>query len=475
MDKLIEAKNKFLNDNSQTSATITSLDQQIDVKKKEYLQTLLADNRQKDTGSILDQTLLDQLRESRIKEELNLYLLKNRENLFRQWVERYRRENPKIVERAIEEARMKRGKTVYENLYNILLEKGEEARIKSATGSGGIRIIDEPFLPTRPVPSKVPRNLALGFVLGLCLGLGLALAIEYFDNSIHYKEDINQKLGLTVIGAIPEIMPTNHTLQSKTYGLLEKIMKQTRRSELANAGSDGYHDHLIFSLRPRDPIIDSYRTLRTNLQFTGVDKPLRTLLITSSLPREGKTLTSANLAISYAEFGHRVLIIDGDMRKPKQHDIFNIKISPGLSDYLARGMSLKDVIYPTKSDNLKVLPCGTLPPNPSEMVGSLQMGELIQKVSEKFDLVIIDSPPVQIVSDAMLLATKVSYVTLVVKFGLTQLRDIQETLDILERVKAPILGVIFNGIKVSRGYGTHYKYNYYYSYSNSGEKRKNLI
>jgi polysaccharide biosynthesis transport protein len=472
MDRLIEAKNNILNDNSGSTTKITSLDQQIDAKKKEYLQTLLADNRQKDSGSILDQTLLDQLRESRIKEELNLYLLKNRENLLRQWVERYRRDNPRIVERAIEEARIKRGKTVYENLYNILLEKGEEARIQSATGTGGIRIIDEPFMPTRPVPSKVPRNLALGFALGLCLGLGLAMAIEYLDNSIHSKEEITQKLKLTVVGTIPEILSVNIPIHRKAFGFLEKFRKHKQQPESAIANGNDYSSHLLSSLRPRDPILDSYRTLRTNLQFTGVDNPIRSLLVTSSLPREGKTLTSANLAISFAEFGHRVLIVDGDMRKPRQHEIFDTKMSPGLSDFLAKDLKLNDVIYPTKSENLKVVPCGTIPPNPTEMVGSKKMSEFISKVLEKFDLVIIDSPPVHVVSDPMLLATKVSHVLLLVKFGLTQLRDVQETLSILQQAKAPLLGVIFNGIKIGRGYGNQYKYSYY-SYSNSRDKKKN--
>jgi polysaccharide biosynthesis transport protein len=470
MDELIGARNKILNTSGSANAKVNALDQQIETKKREYLQILLADNRQKDSGSVVDQTILDQLRESRIKEELNLYLLKNRESLFRQWVERYRRENPRIVERAIEESRMKRGKTVYENLYNILLEKGEEARIKSATGTGGIRVIDEPVLPERPVPSKVLHHLVLGFVLGLGFGLGLALIVEYLDNSIHNQQELTQKIGLAVIGAVPEINAVTRSLKSNSVSFWRSFRSKKQTSKWAGNNKNGYHDNLLFALRPRDPIIDAYRTLRTNLQFTSVDKPIRSLLITSSLPGEGKTLSSANLAISFAESGKKVLLVDADMRKPKQQDIFDIKKSPGLSDFLVRNLTLEQVCYPTKSENLKVVPCGTTPPNPAEMVGSQRMSDFINHAQEKFDLVIIDSPPVQIVSDPMPLAAMVSHVLLVVKFGKTQIRDLQETKTILQHVKASILGVIFNDIKVGRGYGNYHKYEYYYGYSSSNKK-----
>jgi tyrosine-protein kinase Etk/Wzc len=470
MDKLMEARNKLLNSGSSASAKINTLDQQIEAKKKEYLQILLADNRQKDAGSVIDQTILDQLRESRIKEELNLYLLKNREALYRQWVERYRRENPKIVERAIEEARMKRGKTVYENLYNILLEKGEEARIKSATGTGGIRVIDEPVLPERPVPSRALYHIVLGFVLGLGMGLGLALMVEYLDNSIHVPQELSQKLGLVVIGNVPEINSVTRALNSNAVSFWNKVRKKQQIAKWAGNNKNGYHDNLLFALRPRDPIIDAYRTLRTNLQFTSVDKPIRSLLITSSLPGEGKTLSSANLAISFAESGKKVVLVDADMRKPRQHDIFDIKKSPGLSDFLVRDLTLDQVCYPTKAENLKVVPCGTTPPNPAEMVGSQRMSDFIAIAQQKFDLVVIDSPPVQIVSDPMPLAAMVSHVLLVVKFGKTQIRDLQETKSILQHVKASILGVIFNDIKVGRGYGNYHKYEYYYGYSSTNKK-----
>ena len=470
MDELIEARNKLLSTHGSTDARTDALDQQIEAKKKEYLQILLADNRQKGAGSVMDQTILDQLRESRIREELNLYLLKNRENLYRHWVERYQRENPRIVERAIEESRMKRGKTVYENLYNILLEKGEEARIKSATGTGGIRIIDEPVLPQRPVPSKTPFRLVLGFVIGLGFGLGLALVVEYLDNSIHDQQELSQKLGLAVIGSVPEINSVNRALDRRPVAFWKKFGRRQQVSKWAGNNKNGYHDNLLFALRPRDPIIDAYRTLRTNLQFTSVDKPIRSLLLTSSLPGEGKTLSSANLAISFAESGKRVLLIDADMRKPKQHDIFDVKKSPGLSDYLVRNLALEQVCYPTKSEHLKVVPCGTTPPNPAEMVGSQRMKDFINEAQGKFDLVIVDSPPVQIVSDPMPLSTMVSHVLLVVKFGQTQLRDLEETLAILQHVKASLLGVIFNDIKVGRGYGNYHKYEYYYGYSSSNKK-----
>jgi len=233
-----------------------------------------------------------------------------------------------------------------------------------------------------------------------------------------------------------------------------------------HASSNGYTGHLISQMKPREPVVDAYRTLRTNLQFASVDQPISALLVTSALPGEGKTLSSANIAISFAELGQRVLLIDGDMRKPKQHTLFGLKSTPGLADCMARGLSAGQVIYQTSVPNLRLVPCGTIPPNPAEMIASQRMGDFIAQCRMMFDLVVIDAPPVRLVTDPLLFAAKATHVLLVVKANSTQMRDVQEAAALMHRAQTPILGVLFNYVKTTRGYGDYHRYNYYYtSYS----------
>jgi len=461
LDQLVEERSR-LSASGQRGVRAVALDQEIDEVRNQLYRAIIETRPAKDAGAYLNQNLWEEIRQNRVKEELQLYMLRNRERFFQRQVETYRRENPKLIERAIEMTRLQRSKKVYEDMFSILLEKGEEARIKSATSTGGIRIIDWPTIPQDPVPTKMLRNLLIGALLGLGLGFGFAMVREYLDNTIRSGDELTRHTGLSILAAVPDI-----------EGRTDKNIaaKLNPAAILSGADDDEYGKNLIHKLQPRDPIVDVYRSLRTNLQFAGVDKPITALLVTSSLPGEGKTLTAANLAISYAELGKRVLLVDGDLRKPKQHSALGVEVTVGLSDFMVKSLDLKQILYPTAVPNLRLAPCGTVPPNPAEMIASRRMSDFLQHMQKLFDLVIIDSPPVRVVADPLLLAGKVSHALLVVKFASTQLRDVQEAVSLLRRAKTPLLGAVFNHINLGRGHGYYGRYNYYY-YSDGAEKKR---
>ena len=228
-------------------------------------------------------------------------------------------------------------------------------------------------------------------------------------------------------------------------------------------------------IQSKEPVVDAYRHVRTNIQFANVDSALKRIMITSSIPGEGKTLTAANLAISFAELGKRILVVDCDLRKSHQHILFNIRKSPGLSDYLAHNIALEKTIYMTHVPNLYVMPAGTTPPNPAEMLASAKMETLIQTLEQNFDFVIYDTPPIIAVTDPVILSRKVGNVIQVVRFGKTNRHVVGDSLNRLRNVNSDVLGVIFNSMQKAKGYGYYkYDYSYYQSsyYSEETPKKK---
>ena len=210
---------------------------------------------------------------------------------------------------------------------------------------------------------------------------------------------------------------------------------------------------------PRSPFAEAFRILRTNLSFSGIDQPYRTILITSALPSEGKSVTAANLGVVMAQAGQRVLIMDCDLRKPTQHHMFNVAGNPGVTNILINDMELSKTVQESGTQGLQVLTSGPIPPNPSELVGSKKMAALIAAAREAYDYVLIDSPPVYTVTDASLLASMVDGVLLVVKTASTKLEMVQEAKAQLEKVSAKIIGVIMNQVDIK---GSNYYYHYYY-------------
>ncbi len=220
-------------------------------------------------------------------------------------------------------------------------------------------------------------------------------------------------------------------------------------------------DGLIFNLGPKSPITEAYRSLRTNLEFMSPDDPVRSILCTSSGPGEGKSTTVANMAISMAQIGKKVLLIDCDLRKPVQHKGFNVSNMQGITNLLIdQKLSMDEVIQKTEVNNLQIITCGTMPPNPAELLGSQRMSNLIQEFLKIYDMVFIDAPPIISVTDAAVLASALDGVILVVGSGQAERNMVLKAQDLLKKVNAKILGVVLNRVQVQKGYESYY---YYYS------------
>lgn len=227
---------------------------------------------------------------------------------------------------------------------------------------------------------------------------------------------------------------------------------------------------LIVETDSKSPISEAYRAVRTNLQFAGVGKTMKCISFTSSTPSEGKSTTISNIALAIAQDNKKVLLIDADMRKPVQHQIFGL-FNKGLSNCIAMDMPLEEAIQPSEHPNLDILASGPVPPNPSELLGSQRMEDLLQKVTQIYDYVLIDMPPVLAVTDAAVLSSKVDGVVFVVKSGKISPDEAKLAKTRLEQAGANILGAVLNAVPQRHsGYG--YGYGYYYYYDEEGEKHK---
>ncbi len=225
---------------------------------------------------------------------------------------------------------------------------------------------------------------------------------------------------------------------------------------------------LVAQSAPKSPISEAYRVLRTNIQFSSVDKPLKSLVITSSGPSEGKTTTICNLAVTLAQSGSRVLIIDADLRKPKVHKVFGVGNTSGLTNILAQNYDYKLYLRRTEIQNIDLITAGPIPPNPSELLASQRMKQFLAKVSEGYDYILLDSPPVGSVTDAAILSTIVDGTILVVASGIVKIDAAKRSKELLEKVNANIVGVVLN--KLIKNAGNHYYYYYYYYGEDSDSK-----
>jgi capsular exopolysaccharide synthesis family protein len=268
-----------------------------------------------------------------------------------------------------------------------------------------------------------------------------------------------------MMGMVPEI----------SDGKLVDNIKLSKNVPLANdeAALGLTKIKLISHLKLKDPVTETYRSLRTNLSFSSLDNPIKSIMVTSAGPSEGKSLTCANLAISFAETGRKTLIIDADLRRPTQHKLFNIDKKPGLSNYMVEEATLDDIIYEAGIDYLNIIPVGKTPPNPAEILASQKFAELMKTLQSKFDVLLLDSPPVISVTDPILISLNVGGVLFVLKFGATDKQLAISAIDRLKKSRANIIGAVLNETQFHRGYGYYRYYNYYnYYYSGEGKKKK---
>ena len=401
---------------------------------------------------------------SKIEIEAELRSLRPRVKALKVIRDRYRQRLESVPAKALELARLKREALVNEKIYTMMQEKYEESRITEVGQLGKVRIVDAARQPRIPVKPKKKLNLMLAGIIGLMLGVGIAFVIEYMDNSIRSPEEV-ERLGLPLLGTIPVIAEEEEG--EKGNGRLKLRPGALNGDEEAQQLSR----RLVAHFRPKSPISEAYRTVRTNIQYSRPDEPIRSLLVTSPGPGEGKSTTAANLAITFAQLGYKTLLIDADLRRPVMHRVFDLDRNKGLTNCLVGREKLDDVVNVTQIENLYVLTCGPLPPNPSEMLGSEAMRRLLGEAVEKFEAVVLDSPPVLAVTDAAVMSTEADGAVLVVRAGKTDRHAAVRAYESLRKVGANVIGGLLNGVRVENLYGSYYYYYHYYYYTRDGEKK----
>src|SRR6266581_5840557 len=367
-----------------------------------------------------------------------------RENMLRAALEVQKQQENKLNESAIEYSLLKRDFETNRTLYEGLLQKLKEAGVTAGLRSNNIRQVDIARTPASPAEPNVPRNLGFAFVLGLTSGIGLAFLLEGVDNTVRTPEQAQAISGLPSLGMIP--------LGSKTSA-------ETNARRLSVATSKEAVELITLS-RPQSQMSESYRALRTSLLLTSVGAPPKIILITSALPQEGKTTTSINTATVLAQKGTRVLLVDADLRRPSIHKTLGLGPRVGLSNVLTGGTTLQQAtVRSTQLPNLFILPAGTPPPNPAELLASAQMFDLLAELREQYDHIVVDTPPTLSVTDAVVLSTRADAVVLVIRSGQTTKPALRRSRDILAQVNARVAGVLLNAVDLDSP-----DYYYYYEY-----------
>ncbi len=335
-------------------------------------------------------------------------------------------------------------------------EELQKAHMAEAVEAGQVEIVYPAPLPAGPVPARKGLKLGLGLILGLVIGGAAAFMREHMNSVIRHQDEIPELLGVPGLAIIPRL--ANGAAATGRFAGVTRLLS---RGNGKSGGAEEKHELVTIS-NLRSSGAEAYRTLRTNLIFSQAVRSLRTILVTSAAPSEGKTTTSSNMAVTFAQQGLRVLIVDCDLRKARLHKVFSVPREPGLTQLVLGHNSMAEVIHSTSVDGLYVLASGTLPPNPSELVGGPRMANVLKALSAEFDLVVLDTPPLTAAADAAILGKTADGVLMVVRAGQTERGAAQHAVQQLNNVGARILGAVLNDpdAKVPR-YGGYYYYDYY--------------
>jgi polysaccharide biosynthesis transport protein len=387
--------------------------------------------------------------------ESDYHEAEQREALLSRTLDQQKVEANQMSERMVQYNILKRDAEANKALYDGLLTKLKEAGISAALQSSNIRVVDPAMIPAYPSRPAKTRNVVLAFLVGLVGGVGLALLREYMDNTVKTPDDIETLARLPSLAVVP--------LFSDSDG------DEPRNKLMGSITGNGHNKHveLVAQHLPKSPMSEAFRALRTALLLSQAGHPPQVILVTSALPREGKTTAAANLAVTLAQLGDRTLLIDADLRKPGVGRLLNLGSGKyaGLSSYLA-GVSSLDLVtvqHPA-IPNLSAIPTGPLPPNPADLLSSHKLADAVAELRTKFKFVVIDSPPVMAATDAVILSVQADGVLLVVRSGETPKEAFTRTRDLLVSVKCHLLGVVLNAVDSSAP-DYYYSYRYYpYSY-----------
>ncbi len=367
----------------------------------------------------------------------------------------------RIPQKALQQARLERQKQVLEQVFTLLQGRLKEAEIAQAVEPGDVRVVDQAIIPTRPIRPRKVRSMALAVLFGLIVGLGIAGARDYLDETVHSREDLNRVTTAPVLAMIPRI-------KGATNGRFGWGRKQ-----------EALDSRLVTRNDAGSPISEAYRAFRTNITFLNIDKPVQVLVLTSPGPAEGKSTTVVNLAITLAQQNTKTLVVDCDLRRGIVHKIFGEgSAKPGLTNVLLKECSVAEAVRRTDVGNgqsLYILPTGTLPPNPSELLGSKHMRTLLIELRQQFDMILLDSPPLNLVTDAAVLGAEADGAIVVARAGATDRGALRYAMDQLHAVRAHVSGTVLNDLDYSgrgRYYGSAYGHGYYHRYYRQEEKER---
>jgi capsular exopolysaccharide synthesis family protein len=380
---------------------------------------------------------------------------KQKEELVRQALELQKAETNNMAEKMVQYNILKREAEADKALYEGLLTKLKEAGISEGLKSSNIRVVDPAMIPSTPSRPAKARNIAMAFLVGLAGGIGLALLREYLDNTVKTPDDVEMLARLPSLAVVPAFGDDNKS--------------KRRMSFLGSPPGNGHEKRieLVAQHLPKSQVSEAFRALRTALLLSQPEHPPQVILVTSALPREGKTTAAGNLAVTLAQLGDKTVLVDADLRKPGIGRLLNLGTGKyaGLSSYLA-GVSTLDLVTIPHAviPNLAAIPTGPLPPNPADLLSSHKLADAIAELRTKYKFIVIDSPPIMAATDAVILSVQADGVLLVVRSGETPKEAFTRTRDLLTSVKSRLLGVVLNAVDANAP-DYYYSYRYYpYSY-----------
>ncbi|RMF22946.1 MAG: polysaccharide biosynthesis tyrosine autokinase [Deltaproteobacteria bacterium] len=387
-----------------------------------------------------------------------------REEMLREQLEAQRKVVAAYEEKAIDFKIMKREVDTNRGIYENLLRRLKEVEVTEAIRASNITLVDSPEVPLEPASPNIPLNLALSSLLGLFAGVGLAFFQDYMDDSLKSPDDVERYLRLPTLGAVPVLKGAPEEERDKS----EKRQRRERGKDDAPSAD------LEVVLRPTSSGAEAIRTLRASLFLAAPGGAPGRLLISSAKPGEGKTCIAINLGAALAQMGRRVVVVDCDLRRPRIHKAIGLSQSPGVTNYLTGNVALDEVIRDSGQAGLDIVTAGPIPPNPVDLLDSVGMGELIRDLEERYDHIVIDTPPALGFADVPVLSNRLGGACLLVtRAGDTSRRLARQACEYLIRMQSKLLGVVLNRVASrSTGYSYYGYYGYYGYYSHYGEYYK---
>jgi len=380
-----------------------------------------------------------------LKNEYKVALAK--ENSLKAALAKQKKESLELNQKAIQYGVLRRESESARYMYELLIKRFKETSLTEDMKTGNIRIVDRAEAPEYPIKPKKKLNILLAIIVSLLTGTGLAFFFEYLDNTIKLPEEVEKHLNIPFLGSTPLFSTKNKW----------------------NIRGDTSQELIAFNY-PRSTASESYRGIRTSILFSSAESAPQVILITGVGPQEGKTITTANLAVTMAQADSKIVILDCDMRRANVHKVFGTANDHGISNLLVGNSNMREAIVHTRIPNLDVIPCGPTPPNPSELLGSTRMKTLLNSLRKHYAHILIDSPPSIAVTDSVVLSKSVDGVILVIRAGYTAKEIIKNGIAQFGAVGTHILGAVLNGVDISIDRYHYQYYNYYYG--KDGDRRK---